>query len=60
MLDQRFVYAQVFANARGQHGILDLLTVKRSGRLAIIELKASERLHLPLPAADYWLRVRRQ
>ena len=59
MLDQRFVYAQVFANAGGEHGILDLLTVTRSGRLAIIELKASEHIHLPLQAADYWLRVRR-
>lgn len=38
--------------------ILDLLTV-RSGRLAIIELKASEHIHLPLQAADYWLRVRK-
>jgi len=60
MLDQRFVYAQVFANAGGEHGILDLLTVTRQGRLAIIELKASEHIHLPLQAADYWLRVRRQ
>jgi hypothetical protein len=59
-LDQRFVYAQVFANAGGEHGILDLLTVTRSGRLAVIELKASEHIHLPLQAADYWLRVRRQ
>jgi hypothetical protein len=60
MLDQRFVYAQVFANAGGEHGILDLLTVTRSGRLVIIELKAGEHIHLPLQAADYWLRVRRQ
>jgi hypothetical protein len=60
MLDQRFVYAQVFANAGGEHGILDLLTVTRSGRLAIVELKATEHIHLPLQAADYWLRVRRQ
>jgi hypothetical protein len=58
-LDPRFVYAQVFANAGGEHGILDLLTITRSGRLAIIELKASEHIHLPLQAADYWLRVRR-
>jgi hypothetical protein len=60
MLDARFVYTQVFANAGGAHGILDLLAVTRSGRLAIIELKASEHIHLPLQAADYWLRVRRQ
>lgn len=60
VLDPCFLYAQVFANAGGEHGILDLLTVTRSGRLAIIELKASEHIHLPLQAADYWLRVRKQ
>lgn len=59
VLDPRFVYAQVFANAGGEHGILDLLTVTQSGRLAILELKASEHIHLPLQAADYWLRIRR-
>jgi hypothetical protein len=59
-LDPRFVYSQVFANVGGEHGILDLLTVTRYGRLAILELKASEHIHLPLQAADYWLRVRRQ
>jgi hypothetical protein len=59
LLDSRFVYAQVFANSGGEHGILDVLTVTRGGRLAILELKASEHIHLPLQAADYWLRVRR-
>jgi hypothetical protein len=58
-LDPRFVYAQVFADAGGEHAILDVLTVTRSGRLAILELKTSEHIHLPLQAADYWLRVRR-
>jgi hypothetical protein len=58
-LDPRFVYAQVFANAGGEHGILDLLAITRSGRLAILELKITEHIHLPLQAADYWLRVRR-
>ena len=58
-LDPNFVYAQVFANSGGEHGILDLLCVTRSGRLAILELKASEHIHLPLQAAQYWLRIRR-
>jgi len=58
-LDARFVYSQVFAHAGGEHGILDLLTVTRAGRLAILELKASEHIHLPLQAASYWLRIRR-
>ena len=60
LLDARFVYTQVFAQTGGEHGILDLLAVTRSGRLAIIELKASEHILLPLQAADYWLRVQRQ
>ncbi len=58
-LDARYVYSQVFAQAGGEHGILDLLTVTRAGRLAILELKASEHIHLPLQAAGYWLRIRR-
>jgi hypothetical protein len=58
-LDPQFAYAQVFATAGSTHGILDVLSVTRSGRLAIVELKASEHIHLPLQAADYWLRVRR-
>ncbi|HEX3544435.1 MAG TPA: hypothetical protein VHT31_07910 [Candidatus Acidoferrum sp.] len=59
VLDSRFVYAQVFAGSGGEHGILDVLTITRSGRLAILELKATEHIHLSLQAADYWLRVRR-
>lgn len=56
-LDARFVYSQVFANAGGEHGILDLLGVTRSGRLAILELKATEHIHLALQAAGYWRHV---
>jgi len=59
VLDSRFVYSQVFAGSGAEHGIIDVLTITRSGRLAILELKASEHIHLPLQAADYWLRVRR-
>lgn len=58
-LDPRFAYTQVFANAGGEHGILDVLAVTRSGRLAILELKTSEHIHLPLQAADYWLHIQR-
>ncbi len=35
---------------------LDLLTLDRSGRLVVLELKAGEDLHLPLQALDYWIR----
>lgn len=53
-----FLYAQVPAFSAADRGLLDLLTVTRSGRLAILELKADEDMHLPLQALDYWIRVR--
>ena len=59
VFDARFVYSQVFAGSGAEHGIIDVLTITREGRLAILELKASEHIHLPIQAADYWLRVRR-
>jgi hypothetical protein len=51
------VYGQVPAFAAGDRGVLDLLAVDRHGRLAVIELKATADLHLPLQALDYWIRV---
>lgn len=59
VLDPRLVYTQRFAGWGGEHGIIDVLTITRSGRIAVLELKASEHIHLPVQAADYWLRVRR-
>ncbi|HKA00124.1 MAG TPA: hypothetical protein VKE70_26620, partial [Candidatus Solibacter sp.] len=52
------IYGQVPAFAAGERGVLDLLAVDRSGRLAVVELKASADLHLPLQALDYWIRVK--
>ena len=52
------IYGQVPAFTAGERGILDLLAVDRSGRLTVVELKASADLHLPLQALDYWLRVK--
>jgi hypothetical protein len=52
------IYGQVPAFAAADRGILDLLAVDRDGRLAVLELKASEDIHLPLQALDYWMRVK--
>jgi hypothetical protein len=52
------VYGQVPALAGGERGVLDMLAAGRDGRLAVLELKASEDIHLPLQALDYWMRVR--
>lgn len=58
-LDPNHVYEQVIAKSGGQHGVLDLLTIPKRKRLAILELKADENPELPLQAADYWERLRR-
>jgi hypothetical protein len=52
------IYGQVPAFAAGDRGVLDLLAVDLSGRLTVIELKASADLNLPLQALDYWIRVK--
>ncbi len=57
-LDSRHLYTQVPAFAAGDRGVIDLLGATRDGRLAVIELKAAEDIHLALQAVDYWLRVR--
>lgn len=51
------VYGQVPAFAGQERGLMDLLAISREGRLAVIEVKASEDPHLPLQALDYWIRV---
>ncbi len=52
------VYSQVPAFAAGDRAMLDLLSVTHEGRLAVLELKADDDLHLPFQALDYWARVR--
>ncbi len=57
--DPRFVYAQVPAIAgASDRGMLDLLGMTEDGRLAVLELKASDDLQLALQGLDYWIRVR--
>ena len=57
-LDATMVYAQVPAFTASDRAMIDLLGVTREGRLAVIELKAEEDMHLPLQGLDYWARVR--
>jgi len=57
-LDPRFVYSQVPAFASSDRAMIDVLTCTLDGRLAILELKADEDIHLPLQGLDYWARVR--
>jgi hypothetical protein len=54
----RPLYGQVPQFAAGERGMLDILAVDRSGKLCIVEVKASQDIHLPLQALDYWMRVK--
>jgi hypothetical protein len=56
-LDGRFVYSQVPAFSASDRAMLDTLTCTLDGRLAVLELKADEDIHLPLQGLDYWARV---
>jgi hypothetical protein len=56
-LDPGCVYSQVPAFTAADRGMMDVLTCTRDGRLAIVELKADEDIHLPLQGVDYWARV---
>ena len=52
------LYSQVPALAGSDKGIIDLLGSDGRGRLVVIEIKASEDIHLPLQGLDYWIHVK--
>lgn len=52
------VHGQVLTFAGRDRDAVDLLAVSANGRLAVLELKAAEDLHLPLQALDYWMRIK--
>jgi hypothetical protein len=61
VIDQRLVsaaaYSQVPAFSASDRAMIDVLATTREGRLAVVELKADEDIHLPLQGLDYWSRV---
>ncbi|HEY1660571.1 MAG TPA: hypothetical protein VGG14_19625 [Candidatus Sulfotelmatobacter sp.] len=56
-LDPSFPYSQIPAFSAADRAVIDVLTTTRSHRLAVVELKADEDIHLPLQGIDYWTRV---
>jgi hypothetical protein len=56
-LDPEHVYSQVPAFSASDRAMIDVLTCTRDGRLAVVELKADEDIHLPMQGLDYWARV---
>lgn len=57
LLDPACVYSQVPAFSAADRGMIDVLTITRENRLAVVELKADEDINLPLQGLDYWARV---
>lgn len=51
------VHSQVLSISGRNRDALDLLALSHDGRLTVLELKATEDIHLPLQALDYWMRV---
>lgn len=58
LLDPDVIYGQVCAVSGRDRGLIDLLARDITGRLAVIEIKATEDPCLPVQALDYWIRVR--
>jgi hypothetical protein len=56
-LDASHSYSQVPAFSAADRAMIDVLTATQTGRLALVELKADEDIHLPLQGLDYWSRV---
>jgi hypothetical protein len=56
-LESQELYSQVPAFSAADRAMIDVLAVTREGRLAVVELKADEDIHLPLQGLDYWARV---
>jgi hypothetical protein len=52
------IYRQVLTFAGGDRDLVDLLAQFTDGRLGVLELKASEDIHLPIQALDYWMRIK--
>ena len=57
-LNPACVYSQVPAFSVSDRSLIDVLACTSAGRLAVLELKADEDIHLPLQGLDYWARVK--
>lgn len=56
-LEGQPLLGQVITFAAVDRDIIDLVGASKTGRIVLIELKATEDIHLPLQALDYWMRI---
>lgn len=56
-LETESAYSHVPAFSAADRAMIDVFTLTKDARLAVVELKADEHIHLPLQGLDYWSRV---
>ena len=57
LLDQNLILAPIYNQFRTFADKIDLLALRKDGRLVIIEIKASPDREMPFQAADYWRKI---
>jgi hypothetical protein len=60
LLDANLVLSPIYNQFRASNDKIDLLALRRDGRLAIIELKVSPDREMIFQAADYWRKIELQ
>lgn len=60
LLDPNLILSPIYNQFRALNDKIDLLAIRRDGRLVIIELKTSPDRGLILQAADYWRKIELQ
>ncbi|MDI1241567.1 MAG: hypothetical protein PSX80_06565 [bacterium] len=59
-LDANLILSPIYNQFRSSTGKIDLLALRRDGRLVLIELKTSPDRHAVFQAADYWRKIELQ
>ena len=57
LLDKNLILSPLYNQFRAEHDKIDLLTLRRDGRLIIIEIKVEPDREMIFQAADYWRKV---
>jgi hypothetical protein len=60
MLDANLILSPIYNQFRASNDKIDLLALRRDGRLVIIELKTSPDREMVFQAADYWRKIELQ
>ncbi len=60
LLDANLILSPIYNQFRAASDKIDLLAIRRDGRLVIIELKTSPDREMPYQAADYWRKIELQ